>query len=103
MSSLPVPRSPITSTGRSSDAARLARSTASWKAADWPMNCVSRSIPNHWQIFPLIGKGNRSRGAWFLHEVAQVFRPFTPIGTPPAEISSNRRIIAPVQRKPQEG
>jgi hypothetical protein len=26
------------------------------------MNCVSRSIPNHWQIFPLIGKANRIGG-----------------------------------------
>src|SRR3546814_6344977 len=49
----------MTSTGRSSEAARAARSTASWKVADWPMNCVSRSIPNHWQYFPTIGKENR--------------------------------------------
>ena len=38
ISSLPVPRSPTTSTGRLSGAARLARSTASRKADDCPMN-----------------------------------------------------------------
>ncbi|MGV3731365.1 MAG: hypothetical protein ACO1NN_11485 [Sphingopyxis sp.] len=32
------------------------------------MNCVSRSIPNHWQIFPLIGKENRC-GARIADEV----------------------------------
>ena len=35
-----------TSTGRPIGAARLARSTESRKAVDWPTNCVLRSIPN---------------------------------------------------------
>ena len=52
ISSLPVPRSPTTSTGRFSGAARLARSTASRKAEDWPINCASRSIFNVWHISP---------------------------------------------------
>ena len=38
INSLPVPRSPITRTGRLSGAARLARSTASRNARLWPMN-----------------------------------------------------------------
>src|SRR5262245_12416271 len=44
ISSFPVPRSPMTSTGRSSGAARLARSTASRKEEDWPTSWVLRSI-----------------------------------------------------------
>jgi phage shock protein A len=38
INSLPVPRSPMTSTGRFNGAARLARSTASRKARLWPTN-----------------------------------------------------------------
>ena len=56
ISSLPVPRSPITSTGRSSGAARLARSTASRKEEDWPTSWVLRSIPRSWDNFPPLGK-----------------------------------------------
>jgi hypothetical protein len=54
-----VPRSPITSTGRSSGAARLARSTASRKEEDWPTNWVLRSTTKHWDDFPCFGKNKQ--------------------------------------------
>ena len=56
ISSLPVPRSPITSTGRFNGAARLARSTASRKARLDPTNWLVRSTPIGWCFSPSLGK-----------------------------------------------
>jgi len=66
ISSLPVPRSPITSTGRFNGAARLARSTASRKARLCPTNWLARSIKSPWSCPRLGGKS---------HHLARNFRP----------------------------
>ena len=49
MSSLPVPRSPITSTGRFIAAARLARSTASVETAGSRLSSLAEIQPPHWR------------------------------------------------------
>jgi hypothetical protein len=71
---------PITSTGRSSGAARLARSTASRKEEDWPTNWVLRSIPTYWEIPPRLGKQNQAFKA-LKSAIFSGFPPFPRTGT----------------------
>src|SRR5258707_15185551 len=71
----------MTSTGRSSGAARLARSTASRKEVDWPTSWVLRSIPEHWRILPRVGKTYALISPfrrWFLAD----FRAFADLARP---------------------
>src|SRR3569623_1328909 len=83
-SSLPVPRSPITSTGRSSAAARLARSSASRKGPAWPLPGAARSKPDHWRKSPTLGNRNNDQFRIIFFQ-NRAIPPFFAFGTVRAE------------------